>query len=138
LRSITLIISIIILSSCSSQWHLRKAIKKDPTIVQIDTITFRDTIKTHTELVRVDSVFKISSDTTIIIKENLTIKHFIRNDSVFIEGSCDTIFLEIPYEVEIPVDKWIYPESNWLKDNWILLLIVVAIGYIIISTNKKR
>lgn len=131
MRKLIFVISISILSSCSSQWHLRKAIKKDPNILQTDTITHRDTIRTFTERVEVDSVFSVSSDTTIIIKDNLLIKHFIHNDSVYIRGECDSIFVEIPYEVEIPIDRWIEPDDNWLKDNWLIILIALAVAYIL-------
>lgn len=124
---------------CSSSYHLRKAIKKDPSILQVDTLIHKDTIRTHSERVEVDSVFSISKDTVIIIKDNLTVKHWIHNDSVFIEGSCDTVFLEIPYEVAIPVDRWIEPDS-WLQSNWINLIIVLAIGWIVYKLGffKRR
>ena len=112
---------------CSAKWHLKKAIKKDPTLVQIDTIEWRDTIYSQTNRVEVDTVFHTSKDTVIIIKDNLTIKHWIHNDSVFITGSCDTIFMEIPYAVKIPVEKVVYNESWMPKWIWTLLLMATAI-----------
>lgn len=65
----------LILSSCSAQWHIKKAIKKDPTVQQqieyIDTLTLKKTVvdTVHTS----DSTFyittrEISYDTTIHIK----------------------------------------------------------------------
>lgn len=92
-------------SGCSPNWHVKRAIKKDPTIMHVDTLVKIDTIRTHTERVEVDSVFMMSTDTTVIVKDNLTIRHFIHNDSVFINGECDTIFSEIIREVKIPFEK---------------------------------
>lgn len=119
-----------LLFSCSPKWHINRAIKKDPSILKVDTLVVRDTIRTYTERVEVDSVFMVSNDTVTIIKDNLRIRHFIHNDSVFIDGECDSIFVEVPYEVEVIDEKLVYKESwfpKWMW--WIIIGVVVFIVY---------
>jgi hypothetical protein len=125
-----LIIGLLLLSSCSANWHIKRAIKKDPTILLSDTITINDTIRVSTERVYKDSIFMVSNDTTIIVKDNLTIKHFISNDTVFLSGECDSIIKYIPYEVKVPY-KYIIQSKKTNYLNWsvglIALIIVVVL-----------
>jgi hypothetical protein len=89
MRKLILILGIVsLITSCSAEWHIRKAISKDPTILQNDTIQIHDTVTWITEHFEVDSIFKLSHDTVVIEKENLIIKHFYNHhtDSVFIHG----------------------------------------------------
>jgi len=124
-----LIIGLLLLSSCSANWHIKRAIKKDPTILLSDTITVNDTIKVTTERVYKDSVFMVSNDTTIIVKDNLTIKHFISNDTVFLSGECDSIVKYIPYEVKVPY-KYIIQSKKPNYLNWLvgLIALIVVVG----------
>lgn len=86
------IILSIIMTGCSAQWHLNKALKKDPKIIdtKADTVinkqvTFSDTVIQVEKQVK----FKVLSDTvtvdSIVIKEvNQTIEPFeiVSNDSI--------------------------------------------------------
>ncbi len=124
-----LIIGLLLLSSCSANWHIKRAIKKDPTILLSDTITVNDTIRVSTERVYKDSIFMVSNDTTIIVKDNMTIKHFISNDTVFLSGECDSIIKYIPYEIKVPYKYIIQSEKpNYL--NWLvgLIALIVVVG----------
>lgn len=106
-----------ILVGCSPKWHIDRAIRKDPTILHRDTITLIDTVRMHTERTSVDSVFMVSTDTVIIHKDNLTIRHYIHNDSVYVWGECDTIWMEKIITREVVVDKIVYPNKiRW--DLW--------------------
>ena len=127
-----LLISIFWIIGCSPKYHIKRAIKKDPTILVKDTIKYVDTFTVYTEHVEVDSVFMLSNDTTIIIKDNLTIKHFISRDSVFIYGECaaDTIFVD--REISIPNETIIIDEL--LLPKWVLWL--GAIGFLLLIVNK--
>lgn len=124
-----LLFSFILFSSCSSSWHLKKAIKKDPSLLVKDTLTIHDTVRTYTERTEVDSVFMISNDTVLIEKNNITIRHWIHQDSVFIEGECDSIFVEVPRILKVPVDKVVYHEDNFVLKYlpWILTGLIVFI-----------
>ena len=131
---ILLLLSLFSLVGCSSQWHVKRAIKKDPTILVKDTINHIDTFRVETNRVEIDSVFMVSSDTTVIIKENLTIRHFIHNDSVFITGECDTIFMDVVREVKVPFEKIVI--NNTLP-KWVYY-IFVGVGLLVFLIWYKK
>lgn len=131
MKKLIFIISLIILSGCGSQWHLRKAIKKDPSILLTDTILVIDTVTFITETIRTDSTFIISKDTVIIIKDKLTIKHFIHNDSVYIWGECEGDTIVKILEREVLVDRWIYPKKAWHEYLPPVWLILIVLGFLI-------
>jgi hypothetical protein len=121
-----------LLSSCSAQWHIRKAIKKDPSIVNIDTLRVIDTVTFITKEVQVDSVFRLTTDTVVIRKDNLTIKHYYSRDSVFIWGECASDTIYRVREVKVPYQQLIYKEK--FMPNWIYLLVVF--GLIVLFVRK--
>ena len=133
-----LLLSIFTMIGCSPKWHIKRAIRKDPTILVKDTINYADTFTVYTEHVQTDSVFIVSNDTTTIIKDNLTIRHFISRDSVFIYGECasDTIF--ITREIKVPFDKVVINDPlfpRWLY--WVLSLMVILFLLGRLKDNKK-
>lgn len=117
------IIGLILLCSCGAEWHIKKAIEKDPSILEKDTIIFTDSVHVITKEVTHDSTFLVSKDTVVIVKDNLTMKHYYHNDSVFLWGECaaDTIVRWKTFEV--PTEKVVYNESWFPKWIWILLII---------------
>ena len=98
-----------ILSSCSAQWHLNKAVKKDPAILQKDTVIAVDTIVTP-PVALTDTVVLKETDTIVVEKERLKVKISRRFDTIRVDATCesDTI-ISI---VEVPVDKIIYKERE--------------------------
>lgn len=118
----------ILLSSCSAQWHLKKACKKQPDICQeqtirIDTFTVRDTFSYH------DTFVTNSFDTITIDTGSVKVQIIREHDIIrtFIKQKPDTAFITI--EKKLP-PQVIYKES-WFK--WWYLLIIFAIFVIIIK-----
>jgi hypothetical protein len=124
--------------SCSvekqAQWHLRKAIKKDPNIIKNDTLILRDTI--IRESVSYDTIFNWNTilDTISIEKERLRIKIVRINDSIYIKGECigDTVYVNVPcitksiqYDARSKRDK--IKDSIFISiiDYWFIYLIVL-------------
>ena len=133
MKTTLLITCSILLMGCSSQWHLRKAIKKDPSILQTDTmmVTVIDTFITAP--IHIDTSFLLSNDTVTIIRDNVTVKHYYnrQTDSVWIlvEKPTDTLIQE--KIIEVPVDRWITPKVRWwewLPPIWVWLL---GIGFLV-------
>jgi len=118
----------ILLSSCSAQWHLNRAVKKDPNIlleqvVKIDTFTVRDTFTYH-------DTFVTKSVDTITIDTGSVQVRIIREHDVIrttITQKPDTAFITI--EKQLP-PQVLYKE-HWFK--WWYLLIIFAIFVIIIK-----
>lgn len=125
----------LLFTGCSPNWHIKRAIKKDPTILVKDTVTFIDTFRVETNRVEIDSVFMVSNDTVTIIKDNLTIRHFIHNDSVFIFGECDTIFMDIIREVKIPFEKIIINDPLFPK--WLIWLVAFLVLFYLVNRFRK-
>ena len=99
---------ILLLSSCSAQWHLTKAIKKDPTILEKDTLVVQDTVVVP-PVVITDTVTTRQHDTIVVEKDRLKVRIVKRLDTLIIEGQCasDMIVrtIEVPYEKVIYVPK---------------------------------
>jgi len=116
--------------SCSATWHVNRAVKKDSSILEKDTIVFTDSIHVITKEVTHDSTFIVSKDTVTIIKDNLTIRHFYHNDSVWIYGECasDTIVrwktFEVPVERIVINNPW-FPRWMWLLIGVLAVLAVL-------------
>jgi hypothetical protein len=68
-----LLILIILLSSCSAEWHLKKAIKKDPEIVSNILIYKYDTLWTNSIRLK-DSVSIDFRDSVLITNDTIFIK----------------------------------------------------------------
>lgn len=91
----------LLLSSCSAQWHLSKAISKDPAILlEPKIITLRDTVITQS--VRNDTLLLPIHDTLTIEKERLRIQIKRVNDTIRITGECLTDTIEVVREVQLP------------------------------------
>lgn len=128
MRSTLTILTIsLFLGSCSAEWHIKKAIAKDPSILEKDTIIFTDSVHVVTKEVHTDSVFQVSKDTVTIVKDNLTIKTYHWRDSVYIYGECasDTVIRWKTYEV--PTEKVVFNESWWPRWMWWIVALIIAL-----------
>jgi len=80
--------------SCSASWHINRAIKKDPSILDTTRVVKRDTV--IVPVTSVDTLFKLQRDTLVqyIQKDSLNKEVIIKyryntvTDSVFIEVDC--------------------------------------------------
>lgn len=130
-----------LLASCSAGYHIKRAIKKDPTILQADTVSVVDTVQIVTEQIERDTVFKLSEthDTLIIKEDKLTIKHYYNRitDSVFISGECESDTIIQVREIKVPFEKIVYHEDN-SKSWWTPLIVVVCIVILLILIRLFR
>jgi hypothetical protein len=100
----------------------------------------RDTVRITIPEVKVDTVFHTDQliDTVTIVKDNLKVKIYTVHDSVYVEGKCDTVYVEKILEKKVPI---VHYESRpdwwpWLK--WILIcLFILAVLYIVFNRKKK-
>ena len=123
------IIILLLISSCSPQWHIDRAIQKNPSILEKDTVTVVDSVKVVTNNVTHDSVFVVSKDTVTIVKDKLTVRHFINNDSVWIYGECASDTIWEPYRVEVPFETIRYDQKIGITKviQWIVFLMVLLL-----------
>ncbi len=105
----TLLLLVSVLTSCSAQWHLKKAITKDPFILQTETITVVDTIVTKPVVLK-DTVVLRQIDTLEVVKDKLRLKVFRSFDTIRVDAICDAdTIISI---IEVPVDRIIYKERE--------------------------
>jgi len=92
MRSAIFILAIV-LSGCSAQWHIKRAIAKDPSILTEKIVTIIDTIIVKEGFQRIDTFVTKEVDTLLIrekgvntqiikFKNRLIIKTEVKNDTI--------------------------------------------------------
>ena len=110
-------------------------VRKYPFVHTTDSVTLIDTIRLTTDRVVSDTVVHESLlfDTVIVTKDNLTVKVVKIRDSVYINGECDTIFIDKVIERKIPVK---YYETK--KFNWWMVAFIVLVGLILFKNFQSK
>ena len=82
------ILLVIILSSCSASWHVKRANKLDPSLFEVKTEIQRDTVTLEVpvvkEVVRLDTLVELVQ-VDPITKLRTIIKYKIQNDTIMID-----------------------------------------------------
>ncbi len=136
-----LIIFLLVLLSCTPQRRFDRLVKKYPYLLTSDTLvvrdTIRDTIRITVPEVEVDTIVSVKElyDTIVLGKDRIKVKVWRVKDKVYINGKCDTIYIEKPIERivyrKIPVKY--YEKTPWYKillNNIIGILLILLILYI--------
>ena len=123
-----------LLSSCSAQWHLKRAVKKDPTIVKQDTAVVVDTVVTP-PVTLTDTITLAQRDTITLVKDRLKVKIVRSSDTIRVDAVCesDTI-ISI---VEVPYDKIIYVEQKTLLQKIQELAFYIGLGLLALIIIKR-
>lgn len=138
---------LLLVISCTPQRRFNRLVKKYPYLLTADTLvvkdTVRDTIRITVPEVSVDTIVNAKDlyDTVTIEKDRVKIKVWRVKDRVYINGKCDTIYIEKPIERivyrKIPIK---YYEKNPLYKillnsimGILLILLVLYITYRIIK-----
>ena len=118
----------LLLPSCSASWHLKKAVQKDPSILQKDTLVVRDTVVTQPVAIT-DTVILKQRDTIRLVKDRLKVEIVKVNDTITIDAICDSdTIISI---VEVPYDKVVYVEKEkpiQIIQRWMSYLLLLVIG----------
>lgn len=138
MRWVVRLIMISLLSSCTATWHLKMAIKKDPTIMVGDTLVVKDTVVTPAVAIT-DTVTTKLHDTIIVEKDRLKVKIVKRLDTLIIEGKCDSD--TIIREIEVPYEKVVYHEKEkplHTLQRWAMYLLFVVLAYHLVRLYAKK
>ena len=136
-----LIIFLFALAACTPQRRFDRLVKKYPYLLTSDTLivkdTIRDTIRITVPEVEIDTVvdaYKLY-DTITLYKDRIKVKVWRVKDKVYINGKCDTIYIEKPIERvvyrKIPIK--IYEKTPWYKillNNIIGILLILLVIYV--------
>jgi|11BtaG_2_1085332.scaffolds.fasta_scaffold03673_8 hypothetical protein len=116
----------VILTSCGANFHLKRAIAKDPTILQKQVVRV-DTVLTTKERILRDTIVSNKYDTINTIKDNVSLRIIRINDTIIVDAVCpqDTIF----FTKEIKVDKIVYSKKKGKEVIllWSLLIILLLL-----------
>jgi hypothetical protein len=130
----------LLIASCSPQARFTRLVEKHPELITTDSITIHDTVRVVVPEVKVDTVVKVNDllDTIYIEKEQLKVKVWMKGDDVFIEGKCDTVYIDKIIERRIPVRYYEKtPEWKRLLNNLLPILIIFAIVYFVYRFIRK-
>ena len=129
------LIIMLLLTSCSAQWHLKKAVHKDPTILEKDTLVVTDTVVSPPVAIT-DTVIMKQHDTITLIKDRLMVNIVKVNDTITIDAICDSdTIISI---VEVPYDKIVYVEKESLWDKIKNLAIYMGLAFLLFKIIMKQ
>ena len=92
---------ILILSGCSAEWHLSKAVKKNPSLLKERITSVTDTVVVEPIAVR-DTVTLSKVDTVEIVKDRFRVKIMRSYDTLIINGGCDADTIVRTISVQVP------------------------------------
>jgi hypothetical protein len=131
--------------SCSPVKRFNRLIERHPELITSDTVTLVDTIRVIVPEVKVDTVVSVQSllDTVYLEQERLKVKVWMKGDQVFIQGKCDTVYVDKIIERKVPV-KYYQKETTFsdvmkyiYKSIWILFAVLLIV-YILYRFLLKR
>jgi hypothetical protein len=129
---------LILLTGCSANWHLKRAIQKNPAILTDGVVVERvtDTIEVITPELRVDTLHRFSRDTVTTYVDRVKIRTKVDTiaRTVYVDVVCpgDTIY--VPYEYDKTV---IQPRVKHGLDWWWLLIALIVGGFLIALLRRS-
>jgi len=117
----------LLLSGCSANWHLKRAIAKDPSILQPKELVLIDTVVIMPSL-RVDTLTYFRSDTITIERERIRVQIKRIHDTLRVSAECLPDTIRIIKNVELPPQIKYAPRKWWEKVP-LPLFLLVAFGY---------
>jgi hypothetical protein len=135
MRWLVKLILVLSLTSCSAQWHLKKAVQKDPMILKKDTLVVQDTLVVPPVVLK-DTVTLRQHDTITITKDRLRVKIVKVNDTLIIDAKCDSD--TIVRTIEVPYDKIVYVEKESVWDKIKSLAIYMGLAFLLFKIIMKQ
>ncbi len=134
------LIIILLLTSCSANWHLKQSKRHLKIAEQKGAVIMPDTVYVERRVivpeVKTDTIFHaLEGDTVFITKDKLKIKYVrLAGDSVFIEGKCDpdTVKINVPVTITKNISAPCWPK--W----WLIVAVLATIGVMVLFRNVGR
>ena len=127
------------LSGCSAEWHLRKAVRKNPELLKSQTINVTDTIVLP-GVALMDTVILKQVDTITLVKDRFRVKVMRSYDTLIIDGGCDSDTIIRTVRVDVP--QLVVGESGFQRVQrytfWGLFsLLLTSIAILVIRKSLK-
>ena len=101
LRGLWIVSVALLLQGCGAQWHLKRAIAKDPKIVQERSIKIDTVLITEEKTVR-DTIVLKRTDTTRIERNGVRIEIRRIHDTIQINAQCLPDTIRLVKEISVP------------------------------------
>ena len=140
MKHLLIILTALTMIACSPKTRFTRLVEKHPELITTDSITIHDTVRVVVPEVKVDTVVKVNDllDTIYIEKEQLKVKVWMKGDDVFIEGKCDTVYIDKIIERRIPVRYYEKtPAWKMLVNKLLAILVIFAIVYFVYRFIKR-
>ena len=119
--------------SCSPQQRLQRLLKKNPQLIELDTIRVIDTVIIQRYDTTVINTIIRQDSVTIINTERIKIKYYFDTITQQIEHFISLPSDTITQEVIIPYEKIVYKQLSWWEQyKTIILIISLIIGVLIV------
>ena len=114
------------LTSCGADWHLKRAIAKDPSILKSAAVRF-DTIVVTKERKLTDTIVMNKRDTITIERDRVRVRLVRSYDTLMVEGTClsDTIKIDVIREVPQLVQRRSFFTKGDRVFGWLLFVAAV-------------
>ena len=129
IRVALLIAAFTMLSGCGSQWHLKRAIAKDPTILA-DTIVRFDTTIVTDQRTLVDTLVIRDTIMREIVRDGVKVRLQIVHDTIRFDVECPPDTIRVVRDVS--VDRLIYKEK---KSEGVIVQLTRLLGVLVILVS---
>ena len=125
IRVAVMIVTALMIESCGASWHLRRAIAKDPTIVQTQIVRMDTTIITPERIVR-DTIVTTAVDTIELVRDRVRIQLVRRFDTIAVNVECPSDTIRVVQTAS--VDSICPPRpTDWTKwFGWIMCILLMV------------
>jgi hypothetical protein len=102
--------------SCTPQRRFTRLVEKHPYLLTTDSIQLVDTVRVVVPEVKVDTVVQVDRlrDTVTIQKDQLTVRLWMKGDSVYVEGESDTVIVDRIINRTIPVKYYAKQDKGFV------------------------
>lgn len=117
--------------SCTPQRRFTRLVEKHPYLLTTDSIQLVDTVRVVVPEVKVDTAVQVDRlhDTITIQKDQLTVRVWMKGDSVYVQGESDTVIVDRIINRTIPVKYYAKQEKGFV---WKFFLMGVSITFFLL------
>ena len=125
IRVAVMMLTALMIESCGASWHLKRAIAKDPTIVQTQVVRMDTTIITPERIVR-DTIVTNAVDTIELVRDRVRIQLVRRFDTIAVNVECPSDTIRVVQTAS--VDSICPPRpTDWTKwFGWVIAVLLLV------------
>lgn len=125
IRVAVMMLTALMIESCGASWHLKRAIAKDPTIVQTQVVRMDTTIITPERIVR-DTIVTTAVDTIELVRDRVRIQLVRQYDTIFVNVECPSDTIRVVQTAS--VDSICPPRpTDWTKwFGWVMCVLLLV------------